>query len=289
MGIPHTSPILLTPVSAIPAADAGGLLLFDKTVGGRHMLKQMGPAGQDTFLQPHVGRNSVWSWKPQGISNTVNADGPGAALSATGSAAAGTIAVTSLFAWMKHVEYQVTVAATTAVAGFRLVNAIFARGNVAKVGGFTFVCRWGPATGVATATNRAFVGLQASNSTPTDVQPSSLLNMVGMGWDAADTNIQMMSNDASGTATKTDLGASFPVPTVDKTSIYEIAMFCPPNGTDVKWTVTDLLTDVEVSGTLTTDLPVATTLLTVNSYMSVGGTSSVIGMALMGLYIETDY
>jgi hypothetical protein len=40
---------------------------------------------------------------------------------------------------------------------------------------------------------------------------------------------------------------------------------------------------------VTTDLPSTTTLINPYSYMSVGGVSSVIGFATMGLYIETDY
>ena len=44
-----------------------------------------------------------------------------------------------------------------------------------------------------------------------------------------------------------------------------------------------------MTGNVTTDLPVNTTLLAPRGYISVGGTSSVIGMALMGLCIDTDY
>ena len=66
---------------------------------------------------------------------------------------------------------------------------------------------------MATTTNRAFFGLAAVTSAPTDVEPSTTVNCVCMGWDAADTNIQIMTNDAAGICTKTDLGASFPVPT----------------------------------------------------------------------------
>lgn len=55
------------------------------------------------------------------------------------------------------------------------------------------------------------------------------------------------------------------------------------------WLVTDLATGATASGTITTNLPALGTLLAPRGWMSVGGTSSVIGIALMGLYIETDY
>ena len=40
---------------------------------------------------------------------------------------------------------------------------------------------------------------------------------------------------------------------------------------------------------LIADLPATTQLLAPYAYMSVGGTSSVVAIALMGLYIETDF
>jgi hypothetical protein len=62
-------------------------------------------------------------------------------------------------------------------------------GAAAGLGGFQLVWRWGPATGVATATHRAFVGMRNITAAPTDVNPSTLGAIVGMGYDSADTNI----------------------------------------------------------------------------------------------------
>ena len=89
------------------------------------------------------------------------------------------------------------------------------------------VWRWGPATGVTNASHRAFAGMRNTIAAPTDVDPSTLTNICGMGYDAADTNIQFMHNDGAGRATKIDLGAAFPKPNADRTAVYEIAMFCP--------------------------------------------------------------
>lgn len=289
MAVPLQSPLLLGPTSS-PAADSTGLILFNDPLAGRHMLKQMGPSGLDTYMQPHQGRNRMIQYTPNingGLG--MNIEGAATAMTGVGTNTSATKTLTNLFVFMFRSEWLVTVAATTAVVGLRHATAHLARGNVAKVGGFHFIQRWGPATGVSNTSMRAFAGLQASVAAPTDVQPSSLLNMIGMGWDAADAQVQMMTNDGTGTATKVALGASFPVPTVDRTSVYEIALFCPPNGSDVKWQVTDLVSDAEASGTITTDLPAATTMLTPNSYMSVGGASAVVGFAHMGTYVESDY
>jgi Protein of unknown function (DUF2793) len=281
---------LRLPAIATPSAPtADGLKLFGKKRGGRMMPAQMGPSGLDTMLQPHVAATAISKWMPAGNSTTITADGA-AALTATGTATAANVAATNRHTYMKRLEHLVTVAATTAVAGFRSGVAQYSVGGVgAGDGGFHMICRWGPATGVATATNRAFVGMANSVAAPTDVEPSSIINIVGMGWDAADANIQIMHRGA-GAVTKIDLGASFPVPTADRTKAYELALFSKPGTTqEVGYEVTDLAIGAVASGAITTNLPTTATLLAPRGWMSVGGTSSVIGIALMGLYVESDY
>jgi len=267
---------------------AGRIRHFLKNVGGRLMPAFKGPLGLDATLQPHMGLNRVASWQAAGNSTTITATGA-AALTAIGTATAANVANTNVHTVMRRLEYLVTVAATTAVAGYRYTGALWNRGGLSGYQGFHYVCQWGPATGVTTATNRGFNGLRNLTAAPTDVEPSSLVNLIGMGWDAADTNIQMMHNDASGTATKIDLGASFPVPSADRTKAYELVMFASPADTSqVQYRVTDLGTLAVASGSITTDLPTTATFLAPQGWMSVGGTSSVIGIALGQLYIETD-
>lgn len=211
-------------------------------------------------------------------------------LTATGTATLFNSTITTKYTRMRLMEHLVTVAATTAVAGIRVSSSNLLRGNAAGVGGFYFEMTWGPATGVATATHRAFAGLTVATTAPTDVQPSTLVDMIGMGWDAADTNIQLMHNDASGTATKVDLGASFPVPTADRTKVYRIRIWCAPNESKLNWEVCDCGTGAVVSGTTgaSTDIPANTAYLSPRGYCSVGGTSSVVGFGFMGLYFEGE-
>lgn len=281
--------LLLGEGSGGAVAPAGTLELFQRSIAGRRLPAIVGPSGVDTTLQPFFGRNKVVTWSPAGNSTTITADGA-AALTATGTATAANVATTNRHTYMKRLEYLVTTASTSAVAGFRSGVAQFSVGGAAAGdGGFHYVCRWGPATGVSTSTNRAFVGMASSTAAPTDVQPSSITNLAGMGWDAADTNIQFMYR-AAGAINKVDLGSSFPVPTADRTKAYELAMFSKPGTTqELQYLVTDLATGDVASGTLTSNLPATSTLLAPRGWMSVGGTSSVIGIALMGLYIETDY
>lgn len=212
-------------------------------------------------------------------------------LSTIGTATGAGPAATNVHTIHSRLDYLVTTAAATAIAGVRTNGSAFlwqGDGSLPGMGGYRVALRWGPATGVATATQRAFAGVQGGNGTPTDVEPSSRTNVLGMGWDAADTNVQFMSNGASGTAVKVDLGANFPVPTADRTAMYEIELYVPANGTTVEWKVTNLANGASVSGTASgaLSIPAAAVLMSPVAVVSAGGTSSVQGLAFASCYIE---
>lgn len=279
---------LTLPLNAAPATPASNnLTLFARKIGGRMLPAFIGPSGLDSTLQPHLARNKILL--AQGAGNSSTPTYLSTALTAVGTATAKNWASTSMNTSMRGVDYIVTVAATTAVAGFRSAAAQFWFGNAAGLGGFYYICRWAPATGTSVTTHRAFCGMRNVVTAPTDVNPSTYVNMFGMGWDNGDAQISFMCNDASGTATKTALGASFPNPTVNYTNVYELAMFCAPNTTTVYYEVTLLNTGAVATGSVNTDLPSTTTAFSPMAYHSVGGTSSVVGLTLYTLYVETDY
>ncbi|TAG20990.1 MAG: hypothetical protein EAZ40_09300, partial [Rhodobacterales bacterium] len=241
-----------------------------------------------TSLQPFLGRNKVGIFLCHG--NNGGFTNVGLATAATGTATAANVGTTNLHSYLQRHEWLVTTASTTAVVGVRgAAQQKSLGGPAAGLGGFLVVWRWAPATGVTNASHRAFAGMRASTAAPTDVNPSTLTTICGMGYDAADANIQFMHNDAAGTATKVDLGAAFAKPNADRTAVYEIAMFAPPGTTQVlSYEVTNLVTGAVASGTVTTDLPSTTTLLAPYSYVSVGGVSSVVGIMVNSLYVESD-
>ncbi|MES2539145.1 MAG: DUF2793 domain-containing protein [Pseudomonadota bacterium] len=281
---------LRLPAIATPTAPAaGGVKLFGRDVGGRILPAIVGPAGLDTSLQPFFGRNKMGLFVPAGNGGADTQ--MGLVISATGTATTENVATTNLHNYMRRRSWRITTASTTAVAGIRGGALQFTLGGPsAGLGGFHLVWRWGPATGVTNASHRAFVGMRNTTAAPTDINPSTQTNICGMGYDSADTNIQFMHNDGTGTATKIDLGAGFPKPNADLTSVYELALFARPGTTQsLGYEVTNLASGAVASGTVTTDLPSTTALINPFSYMSVGGVSSVIGFTTMSLYIETDY
>lgn len=273
--------------STFTAPAASGAKIVAKSDAGRTL---PGFLSQDAIFrefQTSLAKSSPLIWKAQAtqtVMSVIGGNGP----TAVGTAQAASIATTNLVTYTPRLEYVVTVAATTAIAGFRGVALIAGvGGSAAGLGGFAFVGRWGPATGVATTTCRALFGLANITSAPADVEPSTNINCILMGWDAADANIQIMHNDATGTCTKIDLGAAFPVPTTDRTALYELSLYSPKGTTQsVAWKVTDLVSGATASGTISTDMPAATSLLAPRGMMSVGGTSSVIGIGVNSIVFD---
>lgn len=203
--------------------------------------------------------------------------------SVTGTGTAATISTTSMHTMTPRMDVLVTTASTTAVAARRMTNNEFFLSNVDYAGGFDLEFISGGATGQATSTKRYYDGLTGSSGAPTDVNPSTLTNCIIFGHDAADTNLQFMCNDGAGTCTKVDLGANFAKQNTDRGKIYRMRLFAFPNATRVGWWIQDMQTLSIASGVATTDLPAVNTLLSRRCVSSVGGTSSVIGVADGGI------
>ncbi len=277
----------LEATTSLTVPTAGGAKLIGRADAGRTVPAFLTAEGIARELQVFLGRSSPTIWRGHVGQAGVLVFGS-AAPTAIGTITAAFIATTNKYTYTNMVEYLVTVAATNAIAGFRGFLALATVGGPsAGLGGFTFVGRWGPATGVATATTRALFGLALVLTAPTDVEPSTSVSCIIMGWDAADTNIQIMHNDSAGTCTKIDLGAAFPVPTVNREHLYELAMYSPKGITQtVAWMVTDLISGATASGTIATDMPAATAILSPRGWMSAGGTSSVIGLALNSMMLD---
>lgn len=210
-------------------------------------------------------------------------------LTRLGNIAFGGISSTNVYQSLQRQQLTSTATSTSAVCGYRDdPHPCMLRGNVSGVGGFIFSLKWGQGAGASNTTKRAFAGLVSSNAAPTDVNPSTLTDMVGMGWDSADTNVQIMHNDNTGTATKIDLGSGFPKPTADYTNFYQIRLSCLPNASSIEYEAVNCVTGASVSGSLTTNLPTNAQALMRHMYASVGGTNAQAGITLFEM-IHSQY
>ena len=137
--------------------------------------------------------------------------------------------------------------------------------------GFYFSCQVSYSIG---SDNRLFIGLSNQLSDISNVDISTLTNIIGLGKDVTDTNLQMMHNDAAGVATKIDLGIDFNINPIEETPL-QVELFCDSVLNKVYYRVIKLpTTDNTLQDTgfveITTDLPLGETGLAAKIYGNTG-------------------
>jgi hypothetical protein len=272
-----------------PAAPTGGVVLYSKQVGGRHLPKFTGPSGIDTILQVGLSGNSVFMVAP--ASGTTAPSTWGGTLTT-----AATMSLQQTFAsanpWQATSRKRFASAATAGSgSGMRTAYAQWFRGNAAGFGGFWFRTQIGQNLNVNGA--QVFHGLCASTAVlgTGAGAVSALLNMIGMGYDTTDSsagNWQLFRNDGSGTAAKVDLGANAARNT---THGFDLIIYCPPGAaTEIFVRVVNIHSNVVVLDTsYTTDLPTVNTGMAYKAEGNNGAVASAINVEVAKAYIETDY
>jgi hypothetical protein len=235
----------------------------------------------------HYGHKRTRAWLPPGGATTLPLAYGMAAPTSTGTATTRAVASTNLMTSMARLGY-VSAGTAGALAGFRSAVAQFWRGNAAGLGGFYFVCRFIPSNAAAVSGARMFVGLNVTTGAPTNVEPNTLLNCLGVCRLSTSTNLHLINNDGAGTATTVDLGASFPTDGAS-TAAYELTMWCPPNESFVGYRVERLDTGDVSEGQWSTDLPVNTTFMTPHGWVCNNATALAVALDLCSLTIDTDF
>ena len=278
-------PAIATP--SVPAA--GGVKVFGKDMGNAPWPHFLAPDGVVPWpVQPYVGDGRFYAWLPIVGGTTASLIGwPAQSVNGTSTTAA--IGTGNRRTNAQRLDFLVTAASTGACAHFRFWQAGFGvNGSAAWEGGFRGLMHGAPATGCSNASHRFFMGLGDSLAM-SDVDPSSQTQVVGIGYDSADANLQFMHNDASGTCTKIDLGASFAKPTTDRSVWYRLRLYAPPGTTRLLcYEVTNLETGAVAVGAVTTNLPPASSYITPKAYGSVGGVSSVVGITMGNIVFLTE-
>lgn len=191
-------------------------------------------------------------------STTVTAEG-GVTISTTASTLAQSVSATAFNLKNIRLKYMATVVSTGRYTGVRGSALLWYIG-----GGFRFVCSFSVSDTAFGSACRQFYGLagQTADLGYTDaVLVASLTNIIGIGSDALDTNLQVFTNDATGTATKIDLGANFPANRTAgsaMSTIYQIQIYNPSGSATVRYKVVNLETGNTAEGSITTDLPAQT-------------------------------
>lgn len=277
-------PVILNGQASLPVTPGTGTLkVYAGTRAGTQWLDVLRSSGRDFPLQPHLGANRTGWWAP---ASGTNIHANGIPRTAVGTTSTPSIASTNLSTSKRR--WRITSAATAASVSeeYAQTNMCW-RGNAAGLGGFTYMAQVSLSTVQADSTG--FFGLYNSVAAlSTSLTTTGMVDCVGIGFTlGVDTNWQIIHNDSSGSPTKIDLGASFPVSST--TNVYAVTIFAEPNGSGIVVRVVE-----EVSGTvhesvLSSDIPAATTFLSVRNYLNNGATAAAVAYDCSGTYLETDY
>lgn len=237
------------------------------------------------WVQSSLAQRNLIRIYPNGGSNSVVTTGS-AAITNTGITSRA-FSATNMFTGARRVGY-VSPASANERAGYYAAVVNFWRGDTPGAGGFRCTWRFGISDAVLNTTARMFVGLINSTGIFTDVDPSTLINLLGFGCDSGDTELQLYAAGGAAQA-RTSLGANFPVNTTN-VDVFEASLFSAPNGPDVKWQITRLNTGDVASGTISAaaQLPSATTPLGHRAYRTTGATATAVGIDLFGFYGDSD-
>lgn len=283
VGIDADGDLLMTEETTPTTPAANKVKLYASSIADRSMPTFVNASGNASPLQPFIGSKSICAWRPVANGNTMQTLGINA--TAQGTPTARAPATTNLFTSTPRIGY-VSAAGAGNTGGARFVTPYLWRGNGAGLGGFHASFRFGWSDAALVATGRGFVGLIGSGALPTDVDPSTLTNLIGVGCNNGDANMQLYAAGAAAQA-RTDLGASFPANTVS-TDVYELHLYCAPNSAVIDYQLTRLNTGASTSGTISAaaNLPSDTTLLTPTFWRGNGGTASAVAVDIAGYYSE---
>lgn len=215
--------------------------------------------------------------------NTVSVSGVGMSAASVGTLTARSVASTSTFTRAKRTGI-VSASTGGSLASIRHAGATLLTGS-GTLGGFRWLARFGCSDAATVAGARQFAGVTSATGAPSDVEPSTLTNCIGVGHGASDTNLFVYFG-AGSAGTPIDLGASFPANTLS-TDLYEFEIICPATG-GAEYRLTRLNTGAYATGTLTSaQIPSSTTALSPCSlWRSNNATALAVGLDLVSVFVE---
>ena len=283
------SSIILTSTDATPPG-ANSVKLFRNEIANRDLLGYVNSFDKSSAIQPFIANNRISIWSHPGNSNSSSVNLAAPTFTITGTLTTRNVAVGSLLTMSKRLGI-VSNASGGSLAGYRIPNAQHKIGGGDGRGGFFLVHRFAISDNNLVTGGRMFLGARSSTGSPSNVNPSTITNCIGIGHGAGDTTLKLYYG-GSVPQTPIDLGIDFPV--TSNTDIYELILYSPINEYKVYYQVNNINSGAETSGELTgtegTILPATTTLLSLmNAFRSNNTTGQPVGIDIMSLYIETEY
>ena len=282
-----------TNTATIPPADH--TTIWGKGLAKRGLISCMGASGMDYPLQPSIWRQKIGLWTPPGNSTTVPGVVGFAAPTAVGTATARNVATTNVSTRMRRLGY-VSAATAAALAGQYITVAQFTVGSGGGTdgSGFFYSCRFIVSDAAAVAGARMFVGLSSTVAAPTNVEPTTLLNSIGIAQLSTDNTQLYIVYGGSAAQAAIPLGTTF-TPLQGTVNAFDLTLFAPPslNGV-INYRVDKINTGEFVEGTITpgtvgVQTPLSTTLLAHRAWRTNNATLLAVGLDICNIYLETDF
>lgn len=258
------------------------------------------PAVSDYSAWAYPLQGTLWSkmvayWKPPGNAVTLPAVVGMAAPTAIGTVTARNVAATNALTRSRRLGY-VSGAAAASFAGHYIPVAQLTTGSDLNFGGFIYACRFAFSDAAAVAGARAFIGLSSSIAAPTNVNPDTLTNSIGVAQLSADsTQLYIVcAGSAAQVAIPTGM-APMTAAGANNGILYDLIICASSN---LPGTVTVILKQVGVNGavvsqqfaatTLGVEVPLNTTLLAHRAWRCTNATALAVGMDISSVYFETN-
>ena len=193
----------------------------------------------NSFIPQMTGGETYRGVSFNNNSTTLVTDG-GVTTSASASTSAQSVASTNFATKSIRLRYYASIVQTGRYTGLRGSALLWY-----ITSGWKFVCDFNISDTVYSANCQQFYGMASSTADlayggTSLVQLSTLTNLIGVGSESGDTNLQIFYNDATGTAGKQDLGSDFPANRTAgaiSTTIYSVTLYNPPASETVMYEV----------------------------------------------------
>ena len=257
-----------------------------KSVNGQSLVGS-GDVTVSTPFIPYLQSSEVQRGYRFSVNSTAIISENTVAGSATGTATAVTPATTNVQTQQLSLKFAVSTPAANGVCAYRSTQAY-----AMITTGFRFVVGFAHTDSAQNTGARQFYGVTSSTTNlaiSSTVTVAQQVSIIGIGSDSTDTNLQLFYNDASGTASKIDLGANFPANRgagSASTDFFELELYNAVGSSSVLYKATSLASNTVVQGTLTTDIP-TNTMLSFQAIRTSGASSNACSFNLSQLSLNT--
>lgn len=274
------------PSTNTPTSPISGTTVFNSTFSGTPHFKKS--TGQFAALQRNMGHTNYACWEPVANSTTVYWLGPLAFTYTGGNLSTATVSAVNTRTRQPRVRQQGALGTNRLVGQYATVP-IWTIGTGAGLGGFYYSVKFMVGDNTVVTNSRMFVGLSSSTKAPTNVEPSTLTNCIGIGKGAADTNL-MIIYGGSEAQTPIDLGTNFNIN--NNTEAYLFELYSDPHETNsVHYRVSRVGTSFVVEGLLTAansgvQLPSDSTLLCHRVFRATTTTTGQVAYEIGHIYLD---